>query len=441
MRQAVGRTSGGDEVRRIVLALWAHTRLDWGFATTRLAAALRQERGLPSAARRAVAETLYGMIRQARRIDFALESARARVSAGDVRELAQYLTYRLLAGELGVSEARAVLPAVAWEEVAQVDVFIARERDPLRRLALAQSLPDWLAERLRAAFGDDAEAVAVALNTRAALTARANSLKIGRDDLVAALGARDIEVLPTRHAPHGFTFARNADVWSLPEFKQGLFEIQDEGSQLVALLVAPPPRALVLDACAGAGGKTLALGALMHSQGRLLAVDVDERKLSELKKRARRAGLSSVQALATQEDAWPSEVATLAGRFDRVLVDAPCSGTGSLRRNPEIRWRLNQQDLPRLVETERALLRRSVPLVAPGGRLIYATCSLLAEENEAVVEWFCQTEPAFAPMRAAEIWGNTMAAPLCDASGTFLKTNPWRHGMDGFFAAVLRKQS
>ncbi len=428
-------THGVNRVRDLILDLWTKTRIDWGFATDRLAAAFRHERALSSADRRVVAETLYGMIRQLRRIDFALEGHKL---AGPARELARYLAYRVLAGEIAPAAAAAEL-AADWGAVARVDERIARERDPVRRLGLARSLPDWLARRLLDGYGDDADALAEALNARAPLTVRANALKTTREALAARLAAVGIHSHPGRWASASLVLDTRTNAFGLAAFREGLFEVQDEASQLVAELTAPPPRGLVVDACAGAGGKTLALGALLANRGRLWALDTSEKKLAELTRRARRAGLSNHRAVAVFPDAYPDEVEALHGRADRVLVDAPCSGVGALRRNPEARWRLAEEDIPRLQAEQVAIARRAMGLVAVGGRLVYATCTVLREENQAVVDRLLR--PGWEVMRVAEIWGNERAAAVADATGAFLTMLPHRHDTDGFFAAVLYRRT
>jgi 16S rRNA (cytosine967-C5)-methyltransferase len=428
-------TQSGNRTRDLILELWTRIRIDWGFATDRLAEAFRKRRELGARERREVAETLYGMIRQARRVDFALEGFRL---SGDRRELARLTAYRLLEGQLDPGEAARALPG-DWEAVARVDERIERERDPARRLGLRRSLPDWLARRFLAEYGDEADALAAALNERAPLALRANSLRTTREALAGRLAGEGLETHATVHAQAGLIADTRVNVYGLAAFKEGLFEAQDEASQLVAELVAPPPRGLVVDACAGAGGKTLALGALLGSRGRIVALDIDERKLEELRRRARRAGLTNARAVTVTTDGWPDEVAALAGRADRVLVDAPCSGIGALRRNPEARWRLTEEDLRRLPDQQRAIARRAWSLVAPGGRLVYATCTVLRAENEDVAA--ALGGAGWEPVRPAEIWGGERARALVDASGFHLKLLPHRHGTDGFFAAVWRKRA
>jgi 16S rRNA (cytosine967-C5)-methyltransferase len=442
LARAVAR---GGALADLLLELWRTTRIDWSFATDRLASAFRARRELGSRDRRFAAETLYGMIRHARRIDEALAAGGLRAaSAAPDRE--RLLAYLVLEGELPVEAAASAAPAVDWRAVAAIDERIAREPDRVRRLALRRSLPDWLAARLAAEYGDDADALAAALNERAPMTIRANTLRTERDALAAALEGEGLRVRAGELASHALHVETRTNLFGLDAFRKGWFEAQDEGSQLVAEVVAPPPRGLVVDACAGAGGKTLALAALMGNRGRLLAADVDARKLGELKRRARRAGVTTAQAITVDaadihpDAPWPPPLARAVGRADRVLVDAPCTGIGSLRRNPEARWRLAPADLERLPVVQRAIIERALPLVAPGGRLIYATCTLLAAENERVVEAVLAAHPELEPVPIKEIWGKERAAAVGAGDGAHMKLLPHVHGTDGFFAAVVRRR-
>jgi 16S rRNA (cytosine967-C5)-methyltransferase len=310
----------------------------------------------------------------------------------------------------------------------------------LEREAIRHSYPTWMIERFVADLGESAAlALAASMNQRAPLAVRANTVKIGRDDLVARLGGQGVVARPTSLSPAGAIFETRMNAFGLPAFQEGLFEVMDEGSQLVAEAVAPPPRARVVDACAGAGGKTLALAAQMQGQGRILALDRNGKKLEELRRRARRASLSNVMARHVDArggpDAIPAEARLSA--WDRVLVDAPCSGVGTLRRNPEARWRLDPRTAGEFPAQQVGLLVAYAPLVAVGGRLVYATCSLFAAENEGVVQRFLAERSDFALMPLKEIWGGERARQLGD--GTFLRLCPHTHGTDGFFAASLRR--
>jgi 16S rRNA (cytosine967-C5)-methyltransferase len=280
-----------------------------------------------------------------------------------------------------------------------------------------------------------ASLLAGAMNTRAPMCVRANTAKTTREALVRRLAEEGVVARPTRLSPVGLVFETRVNAFGLPAFRDGLFEVMDEGSQLVAEAVAPPPRGRVADVCAGAGGKTLALAAILGNQGRVLALDSNGKKLEELRRRARRAGLSNVLAREVQGTELPDEARL--GAWDRVLVDAPCSGLGTLRRNPEARWRLTPKIVDAYPADQLALLVTYAPLVAEGGRLLYATCSVLREENDEVVARFLQERPGFVVMPLREIWGKERAAALGD--GTFLRLLPHVHDTDGFFAAVLRR--
>jgi 16S rRNA (cytosine967-C5)-methyltransferase len=290
-------------------------------------------------------------------------------------------------------------------------------------------------------LGDQAEAVARALSERAPMTIRVNRLKTSVEELAGALAERDIATHPSSLAPEALIFDTRLNLFALPEFKAGLFEAQDEGSQLIAELVMPPPKAMVVDLCAGAGGKTLALAAAMGGKGRLLATDIYKRKLDELRKRCRRAGASNVQAVLIERDPkapWPAAMDKWLGKASRVLIDAPCSGVGSMRRNPELRWRLSADDVDRLPDEQLALCERALSLLAPGGRLIYATCTMLRDENERVVERLLERHSDLEAVPCKEVWGRDRALAVGD--GQYLRTLPSLHGCDGFFAAIVRRK-
>jgi 16S rRNA (cytosine967-C5)-methyltransferase len=264
---------------------------------------------------------------------------------------------------------------------------------------------------------------------------RVNTVKTARGELVFLLAEEGVIARPTRLSPVGLCFETRVNAFGLHAFRHGLFEVMDEGSQLVAEAVAPPPRGRIADACAGAGGKTLALAAMLDNQGRILAMDSNGKKLEELRRRARRAGLTNLSAREVHGRILPGEAKLAA--WDRVLVDAPCSGLGTLRRNPEARWRLSPKAVDAYPADQLGLLVTYAPLVAVGGRLIYATCSVLREENEAVVERFLRERPDFCVMPLKEIWGKDRAAQVGD--GNFLRLLPHVHDTDGFFTAVLRR--
>ncbi len=299
--------------------------------------------------------------------------------------------------------------------------------------AIRLDLPDWLHEKLAPIYGDRLEALVAALNRPAPLDVRV--ARMSREAVQANLAAEGIEAEPTPYSPWGLRLKDKPMLNRLALFKGGVIEVQDEGSQLLALLTGAKRGEMVCDFCAGAGGKTLALGAMMKSTGRLYAFDVAERRLANLKPRLARSQLSNVhpQRLADEND---TKVKRLAGKFDRVLVDAPCSGLGTLRRNPDLKWRQNPDTVAELTVKQAAILASASRLVKRGGRLVYATCSLLPEENEAIVAAFLEGHHGFALKPAAAALAE-QNIPL--DTGPYLRLDPQLHGTDGFFAAVLEK--
>lgn len=297
-------------------------------------------------------------------------------------------------------------------------------------------LPDWLYDRLAQEYSDDElRALADALNRAAPLDVRVNIARTSRDEVLRIFREQGLDAQPTPYAATGIRLPVKIALAEHSLFKHGLIEVQDEGSQLLALLVAPKRREMVADFCAGAGGKTLALGALMHSQGRLYAFDVSQKRLDRFSPRLKRSGLSNVQVqtLAHERDA---RLKRLHAKLDRVLVDAPCSGLGTLRRNPDLKWRQQPRDIDEMQAKQQAIASSATKLVKPGGRLVYATCSLLRAENEEVVSIILEQNPQFSLLNCAEI----LRQQHIDLdTGTYLKLSPDRHGTDGFFAAVMQR--
>ncbi|MEO8484925.1 MAG: RsmB/NOP family class I SAM-dependent RNA methyltransferase [Betaproteobacteria bacterium] len=303
--------------------------------------------------------------------------------------------------------------------------------------AVDADLPDWLWERLGESMGAERRATfARTVREPAPLDLRVNTMKATRDDALAALRADGIAVAPTPYSPWGMRATGRPMLAQHPWFVDGRIEVQDEGSQLVAILVAPRRGEMVVDFCAGAGGKTLALGALMHSQGRLYAYDTVAKRLANLKPRLARSGLSNVhpQAIAHERDA---KVKRLAGKVDRVLVDAPCTGTGTLRRNPDLKWRQQPVDVAELAAKQRAILASAASLAKPGGRVVYATCSVLPEENEAIVDAFLAAHPGF---ELGDADAELQRAGIALATGRALRLSTAEHGCDAFYAAILERK-
>jgi 16S rRNA (cytosine967-C5)-methyltransferase len=300
--------------------------------------------------------------------------------------------------------------------------------------AVRLEIPDWLLPRLAARFGTSLPAEMSALSQPAALDMRVNLLKGDREQAKAALAAEGWDAEPTKLSPWGLRIDGRRPVTSGPTFQSGLVEIQDEGSQLVAAMVGATPGMRVVDWCAGAGGKTLALAGAMQNRGQIVACDVSAPRLDGAVRRLRRAGVHNVERhLVETGDKW---LKRRAGTFDRVLVDAPCTGTGTWRRNPDARLRLKEIDLAELLPKQASILDTAQSLVRKGGRLVYATCSLLDEENEAQVTSFLLRHADFAVVPLVRAWPLDQPPPN---AGDFLSLTPARHGTDGFFTAVLER--
>ena len=301
--------------------------------------------------------------------------------------------------------------------------------------AVRLEVPAWAAEPLRERFGDTFAREMAACLKPAPLDLRVNPVKTTREGMLAALQTLGIAAEATPFAPHGIRVRARPSLSDLPMLKSGEVDIQDEGSQLVALLVGARPGERVVDFCAGAGGKTLAVAADMANRGHVIACDVSEGRLKRAAERFRRAGLHNIETrlLASEIDKW---VKRHKGFYDRVLVDAPCSGTGTWRRNPDARWRTLGAGLETLVPEQARILASAARLVKPGGRLVYATCSLLPAENEAQVEAFLGANPGFrvVPVRAV------VPGLTASAHPDHLALTPARHDTDGFFAAVMERE-
>jgi 16S rRNA (cytosine967-C5)-methyltransferase len=368
------------------------------------------------------------------------------IAATAVHALVKY--DRLLAFATGSESAEARLDALFALAAGETQLAprIERIERETERLGVAWSMPDWLVDCVRSEVGGATlEAALARMNEPAPRVARVNTLRTTRDACVEALAAEGVAARAARSAESAIVLEGRRAIFRTKAFAAGHLEMQDEASQLVAELVAPPPRSFVVDGCAGAGGKTLALAALLEGKGKLLALDTSDSKLEELRRRARRAGASNVQAIAL--DLRSDEAVAVAGAgASRVLVDAPCTGLGAIRRNPEARWRLREDDLPRLVASQGALLEAAARLVGPHGRLIYATCSFLPSEGERAVEHFLAAHSDFHRVTVRDVLGRARTERVATSDGRYLRT--WRfdgspdggdEGMDGFFAAVVRR--
>lgn len=311
--------------------------------------------------------------------------------------------------------------------------------------AVRAELPLWLYTRLTAQY-DDAQALVATMAQPAPLDLRVNTLKADRDEVLAQLRAASREHAPleaeaTPYSPEGIRLQDKPPLTRWPLYQSGQIEVQDEGSQLIARLVAPRRGEMVADFCAGAGGKTLAIGALMRSTGRLYAFDIHAKRLAGLGPRLKRSGLSSVHpaAIANENDL---RIKRLHGKMDRVLVDAPCSGSGTLRRNPDLKWRFDETELDRVNLVQGNVLRAAARLLKPGGRLVYATCSLLSMENQQVIEQFLAEQPQFQAVDAASVLAaQGIVIDHAERFAPWFVMLPHVHGTDAFFAAVLERKA
>lgn len=372
-----------------------------------------------------IAETVFAVLRRKRFLETVAEDA-------SPRRLILAALARLQG--LGLNELE---PFLRKDESDWLKAMKARSMDD-KTLAVRADLPDWLAGRLQHSMDEDGIlALARAMQQPAPLDLRINTLLAEREEILAAFRAEGIEAAPAPYSPVGIRLKEKIALNRHPLFLAGKVEVQDEGSQLLGYLVAPRRQEMVVDFCAGAGGKSLHLGALMQSQGRLYAFDVAEKRLANLKPRLKRSGLSNLhpQLIGSEND---PKVKRLRGKIDRVLVDAPCSGLGTLRRNPDLKWRQTPESVTELVQKQTAILAAASQLLKSGGRLVYATCSILPEENEAIVEAFLETHPEFALGDSTAVLAG-QHIPL--DTGKYLKLNPAIHGTDGFFAAILERQA
>ncbi|WP_413459313.1 RsmB/NOP family class I SAM-dependent RNA methyltransferase [Herbaspirillum huttiense] len=396
-----------------------------GPADVTLSRYFRDNPRLGSRERGVIAEAVYGLLRNKTVLTNFAESG----SGPMMRRLALLGLADAVGAEsiAGLQEGEA-----EWlERVAQID---RTQLAPQMR----SNLPPWLWEKLVARMGEEATLqLADAMNRPAPLDLRVNALKADRDTVIAELAKAPVACEPTPYSPLGLRVFKKPALQNLPLFKDGAIEVQDEGSQLLAQIVGAKRGEMVVDFCAGAGGKTLALGALMRNTGRLYAFDVSEKRLAKLKPRLARSGLSNVHpvVIAHENDA---KVKRLAGKLDRVLVDAPCSGLGTLRRNPDMKWRQSVETLTEMRAKQGSILASAARLVRPGGRLVYGTCSFLEEENDEVIAEFLASHPDFTLRPMSEVLAEQKIAL---DTGDYLKLLPHQHQTDGFFAAVLERRA
>lgn len=392
-------------------------------ADSTLSRYFREHQRLGSRERGVIAEAVYGLLRN--------KSVYTSFSESGSGSLMRRITLLGLADAVGVDS----LGGLSEDETTWLQRVMEIDRSHLP-VAMKANMPAWLWDKLLEKFGEaEALQLAEALNTPAPLDLRVNTLKANREDVINALGLAPIIAEPTPYSAIGLRIRKKPSIQNLPLFKDGSIEVQDEGSQLLAQLLGAKRGEMVADFCAGAGGKTLALGATMRNTGRLYAFDVSEKRLAKLKPRLARSGLSNVHpvVIAHERDA---KIKRLAGKLDRVLVDAPCSGLGTLRRNPDVKWRQTQEGIGELNVKQLAILDSAARLVKVGGRLVYATCSVLDEENEGIVEKFLIAHPEFTLLPSSQVLAEQK---INLEMGDYFKLMPHIHQTDGFFAAILQK--
>lgn len=378
---------------------------------------------LGSRERGAIAEGIYGLLRNK-----SVYSSFAESGGGATM---RKLTLLGLADAVGIDS----LGGLTEEETEWLTRVMQIDRSLLQP-SLRANLPQWLFDKFVVQYGEaQALQLADALNQPAPLDLRVNSIKANREEVVAKLAEAPILCEPTPFAPLGLRVVRKPALQNLPLFKEGAIEVQDEGSQLLSQVVGAKRGEMVVDFCAGAGGKTLSLGAAMRNTGRLYAFDISDKRLAKMKPRVARSGLSNVHPvlIAHERDA---KIKRLAGKIDRVLVDAPCSGLGTLRRNPDVKWRQVQASIAELNVKQAAILDSAARLLKAGGRLVYATCSLLDEENEAIVSQFLAAHTDFSLVPMKDVLAE-QKIPL--EMQDYLKLLPHLHQTDGFFAAVMER--
>ena len=392
-------------------------------ADTALSAFFRSHAKIGQRDRATIADSVYAALRRRR----LLESLAGTASP---RRLA-LATWTLLLG----ASLRELEPWLRGEEP-QWLAEVKRAAAAAQPFEVQCELPDWVIEKLRRRFDEPALLqLARGLAQTASLDLRVNSMKMTREAAARRLAEDGMLASSTPYSPDGLRLDGRPAINRYPIFLEGAVEVQDEGSQLLCHLVAPRRGEMVVDFCAGAGGKTLALGAQMRSTGRLYAFDISPKRLAGLKPRLARSGLSNVHPQRIDGVNDP-RVKRLAGKIDRVLVDAPCSGLGTLRRNPDMKWRQTPEDIVELTGKQGSLLAAAAKLVKPGGRIVYATCSILEEENRGVAEVFLAGQPQFRLVPAVEV----LSKGRIDLEmGDFFEVWPHIHGTDGFFAAVFER--
>ena len=411
-----------------------------GSADRIVSAYTRSRRYIGSKDRRAIGDLTYAVLRARLRLIWWQE----RAGCAEDTARTQILAFLVLSQNQSPSEIAALFGGEGYgpakltpeEEALLVALADAALDHPEQPDWVRDEVPAWLHEGLQARFGGDMAAEMSALRQEAEVVLRVNGLKSERSSAQTVLADEGVETRPTEFSPLGLRVEGRRALQATKAFREGLVEVQDEGSQLIALLCDVRPDMAVADTCAGAGGKTLALADLMKNRGRLVALDVDGARLRRAVPRLERAGAGMVELQSMPDANW---MADNAAAFDRVLVDAPCSGCGVWRRQPDARLTLTPDRLAGYEQAQAEALQTAAGLVKFSGRLIYATCSLLPEEDEGQVEAFLENNRDFEQLSMADVWAGVLPEVDCPADGPHLLLTPRRHGTDGFFVSVLER--
>ncbi len=407
-----------------------------------VSAYMRGRRYIGSKDRRAINTRLFDSLRRRARLDYHLEK-----EGGETLPRLRVLADLLLSEQLSLNEIGALFDGQGYapQQLGDGEKELVKKLsgkfllDPEMPEWIQAETPEWLWPQLSVQWGERTSGEMAALNDQATMDLRVNTLKADCGRALEVLKKDNVEAEPTSYSPIGLRVKKRVNLQATTAFRSGFVEIQDEGAQLVALLCDAIANHKCVDFCAGGGGKSLALAAQMKDGGPLLACDTDHNRLDRMKPRLKRAGASNVTRhyLQGDDESWIVENANTA---ERVLVDIPCSGTGAWRRNPAAKWRLTPEKLDDLVELQRQILTQAASLVAPGGRLIYATCSVLPQENIQQIDWFLAQNSEFTTLPIADIWRQTIGTN-CPVEGVYLEITPARHGTDGFFSAILEKKT
>ncbi|MBI4535104.1 MAG: RsmB/NOP family class I SAM-dependent RNA methyltransferase [Ignavibacteriae bacterium] len=401
-----------------------------------------------------ISDALYSILRNFTLLRVYIEETLLTIEARHPTDLPPSLAlYAALAVKLRAENPSALLPDIAalWRSyvsniecsaflnaLKNVEIPSAISQNTASRVAVSNSIPEAIVQEWIDRYGfREAEQLCMALNQPAPITVRVNTSKVSVEECRLELEKEGIKSTPTLHSPYGLILERRINAQSHASFKQGFFEMQDEGSQLISMLLEPTPGETVVDACAGGGGKSLHIAAMMRNAGSLYSVEVNEKRLRNIRDRIGRAGASIIRVCLTDRD--KKTMRALHGKADKVLIDSPCSGIGTFRRNPGAKLFFTVESVERMTEIQRLVLERYSELVKPGGRLVYSTCTLLRKENEDVVEWFLSRHQDFVPLPATDILKRQ--GIQIDSKSHFLTLLPHRTSTDGFFAAIMERRT